>query len=884
MKRYEKVLGLFIALLCVVGAVAVIARHDAFGLLSIIGVVGFVVLLAVQSLRELRRQKRSAELLREYLTMTRADLSGRLGAVGLEAKSDRGDLVSYLATVESRLLDSMKHESNSLHDSQNKMAQKLIAQQDGLRAVVENLDSELKRLRVGLDAGVADIDMKLSEEARHLAENVADAKARTMEALEETRRGLDEAIAVNVQDVRIDQRVISNRMISLQDVLREMLSGVRKTQERQHGMLETLSTVLEGQGGRIDDMAAGTTLAGFESVVSDLHDELIASQANLDSRYQYLLAEMGRINEIERGSRSTLQTHFDERLDSEFGALLDLLESTNRATSRMEYGIFSSASGGRLNEISRDIAEQKILLKRVDGELAQMVDNVAREVDAIVGRESNSKARDHQALADSMKSALGGADVILQDVVDGLESMRRTLEPGPRDKLLDGIERALLAQSDRIEELRVQANSISERVREPSAPDALAELDTSVAGLRHDVEKLTAEGEALRHEVVTRGEQLSANFGAGLFASPISMEAISARLSELRESNFDVASVEGADVVIEAASGREAVARTWHVIREVQTSAILSDSVRDGLLEKLYSLIGMEDVRQEFVLDVDRFDIGVSFRSQMVRLLLLKKRLSEHGYVIAPRLNDKRGDLEFARLLGIPVPATIQDLVRTEDLVPIPGSVIKPSVGESANGVFYVREDGLLLSLKSRKVYASMSEAVPEYEHLTDEGEALSWMMEEAVLGSDNLPARDLKVFMFYGRVGLFREILRGQGAKGGNLVATYDSQGEPTQYRESDDVFLGDGVPDGVVEMATKISEASPVPFLRVDFLVGSNGPVLGEITPHPGGIYAGDAFDDVDRRLGAMYLDSDARLIIDLLNGEKFDTYFEAYGVVAK
>ena len=74
----------------------------------------------------------------------------------------------------------------------------------------------------------------------------------------------DEAIAVNVQDVRIDQRNLISNRTTLQDILREMLSGVRKTQERQHGMLETLTTVLEGQGGRIrDDMAAGNSVGRF---------------------------------------------------------------------------------------------------------------------------------------------------------------------------------------------------------------------------------------------------------------------------------------------------------------------------------------------------------------------------------------------------------------------------------------------------------------------------------------------------------------------------------------------------------------------------------------------------------------------------------------------
>lgn len=86
-------------------------------------------------------------------------------------------------------------------------------------------------------------------------------------------------------------------------------------------------------------------------------------------------------------------------------------------------------------------------------------------------------------------------------------------------------------------------------------------------------------------------------------------------------------------------------------------------------------------------------------------------------------------------------------------------------------------------------------------------------------------------------------------------------------------------GFPKILLEYAQRISLASPVPFLRIDFLSAQNQVVLGEITPHPGGTYAGQLFDEADKELGQMYYEAEARLYLDLLSGKKFSDYFDCY-----
>src|SRR5699024_5634903 len=118
------------------------------------------------------------------------------------------------------------------------------------------------------------------------------------------------------------------------------------------------------------------------------------------------------------------------------------------------------------------------------------------------------------------------------------------------------------------------------------------------------------------------------------------------------------------------------------------------------------------------------------------------------------------------------------------------------------------------------------------------------------------------KAFMFYGEPVVFREILRGArgGGPQGNLFANYDGAGRTIKFRPRDDELEGRGVPDVVRKYVERLSLAVPTPFLRIDMLVGANDCYLGEITPHPGGTYAGDLYDEMDKLMGAKFHEAEA------------------------
>lgn len=314
----------------------------------------------------------------------------------------------------------------------------------------------------------------------------------------------------------------------------------------------------------------------------------------------------------------------------------------------------------------------------------------------------------------------------------------------------------------------------------------------------------------------------------------------------------------------------------WRLIRKIQRDSSLDEEQKGQSLSSLYSVLSYKDIKQHFVMDGIKHDIGVSFRSSMANMMRVKKRLKQIDYNIAPGGNDKQADLEFARRLGVPTPETFAKNVPTNQLKLRPGTIIKPTAGANSRGVFLIKEDGSLFSVKSQDTYPTLKEASRE---LGTELDKTRWIVEQAVLDDRGQLARDMKIYMFYGFAGIFIEIERGTGVGGRSRYATYDSNFKEVTINNRYEMMEGTTVPRDVIPYAERLSLGSPVPFLRVDFLSGANGSYLGEITPHPGDTYAGDLRDSVDRKLGEYFLEAEARLFADLLTGKTFDTYHSVY-----
>lgn len=317
----------------------------------------------------------------------------------------------------------------------------------------------------------------------------------------------------------------------------------------------------------------------------------------------------------------------------------------------------------------------------------------------------------------------------------------------------------------------------------------------------------------------------------------------------------------------------------WNLIKEVKKSSELSKNEKENFLAELYGSLSDKDVPAGLVSEAQNFNVGTSFRSSITDLIRTKRRMRQLGVNILHGNNPKLKDREFARALGVPVPKTYACEVELSEIPLVAQSIVKPVRGSSSKAVFYVDEALQLHSVRSSKKYWSFDEAASEISGYKSSISKDSWLAEEAILDSSGKPANDLKIYAFYGKAGMFLEIDRNSAPQ--PLNATFDDTGHPIRLGPTYKTFQGTNLPTEAWEMAEVLSLAAPVPFMRLDFHHGANGLRLGEITPHPGGTYAGQLFDSVDKMLGRHYADAKTRLIIDLLNSKEFSEFKSIYDV---
>ena len=237
-------------------------------------------------------------------------------------------------------------------------------------------------------------------------------------------------------------------------------------------------------------------------------------------------------------------------------------------------------------------------------------------------------------------------------------------------------------------------------------------------------------------------------------------------------------------------------------------------------------------------------------------------------------LDDKRTAYTFAQSLDVKTPA-IDEAVYTVDTMPVKeGVVVKPVDGAGARGVYIIHSAEDIFDVKKSITLSTWSEFIESMQKDIQTGavEEDAWMVEEVIYENkaEKTPARDIKFYSFYGKVGLILEIVRDPEVR----QCWWTPSGERIEtgkYEES--LFHGLGVTQEEMKLAETLSSEIPVPFLRIDFLRGEDGLVFGEFTPKPGNY---DEFDQVtDQLLGDYFLDAEARLVDDLLQGKTFKTY---------
>ena len=257
------------------------------------------------------------------------------------------------------------------------------------------------------------------------------------------------------------------------------------------------------------------------------------------------------------------------------------------------------------------------------------------------------------------------------------------------------------------------------------------------------------------------------------------------------------------------------------------------------------------------------------------RLESIRAQQSMHEYDCSDpvfSINGKDKTHDWARELGVRTPELIGIY---SDIADLPWddfperSVLKPLRGSTSKGVFLLqRADGGWRDLASGRV-VSPDDVAREYRALVTSGAiSADVLVERAIVDPrcPGLPPIDYKVYTFYGQVGLTMAKGHAWDGCGGSAASfrVFDAQ-----WRDLGDAFgrnrLNPLIPPPVrgaemLELASLVSSAVPRGLLRVDLFEDEDGPVLGEVTPEPGGSVI--VRSDVDRMLGQQWEDAEARL----------------------
>ena len=192
-------------------------------------------------------------------------------------------------------------------------------------------------------------------------------------------------------------------------------------------------------------------------------------------------------------------------------------------------------------------------------------------------------------------------------------------------------------------------------------------------------------------------------------------------------------------------------------------------------------------------------------------------------------------DLAAPKLLYGPLPSSD---VPWADL---PSSfVIKPSTGSSTRGVFVMRRsaDGRFDDLISGKRWTA-DELVSRYQerpaawHDVRKDEVLI----EEVVECGGRPSYDWKIYVFRGEVAFIVQVDR----LGERRMRYYLPDWSPVRHvwygrYDRDDPLPPPTRPDELIRVATLVSLALPLPFVRADLYESDTGVVVGELTPFPG------------------------------------------------
>lgn len=195
--------------------------------------------------------------------------------------------------------------------------------------------------------------------------------------------------------------------------------------------------------------------------------------------------------------------------------------------------------------------------------------------------------------------------------------------------------------------------------------------------------------------------------------------------------------------------------------------------------------------------------------------------------------------------------------------------VLKPNLMSSSQGVMVLRALGkgkFFDALKSRTL--TLREIIEEQSAILEKSKfkkSYRLFVEEVVIDAKDfsrIPV-DYKVYCFYDKPMLVQQINRNHRP---TSTAFFDSNFEELDLASNitsnwKHYQLGDlDVPataDQMLSIASTLTKAIRTPFMRVDIYNSTRGPLVGELTPAPGGPYHGTLYKFTERFDGLLGLE---------------------------
>lgn len=260
---------------------------------------------------------------------------------------------------------------------------------------------------------------------------------------------------------------------------------------------------------------------------------------------------------------------------------------------------------------------------------------------------------------------------------------------------------------------------------------------------------------------------------------------------------------------------------------------------------------------------IAKSNLGASFKvcisNNIIKLSMARR---QKGGVV--KIYSKVRNSIYLKSKGFPVPSVYKTNADVSAVKDFGDCIVKPVAGTGSRGVF-LKKNNIFYDIRDKGVYENYVDFEKKYRAYTNR----DCIIEEYVSDGSN-PTADLKVYCFYGRAHLAREISR-LGKE--DLHCEYNASGCYINTGRYEKMFSGNAFSKQAIDIAESVSKLIPLPFIRVDLLV-SNGIVkVGELTPNPGRYSRFNRY--YDHHLGVAYLEAETRLFNDLMGGKKFDIF---------